>query len=159
MFEFIDENGCQVTLAYEREAFSLPARHVIVFCRFERKWLLTLHPKRGLECPGGKVETGETVEEAAKREVLEETGAIVTKLHFVGEYFVRRSKMPFVKAIFFAEIGKIEKKEDYLETAGPVLFDQDLLTERMDSRFSFLMKDEVVERTLDFLTYKQWLEQ
>ncbi|KMY55125.1 7,8-dihydro-8-oxoguanine-triphosphatase [Bacillus sp. FJAT-27231] len=158
MVEFIDKNGCRVTLAFQREAFSLSARHVIVFCRFEEKWLLTLHPKRGLEFPGGKVEDGETIEEAARREVFEETGALVEELKFVGEYFVRRSKNPFVKAVFFAKIGKIERKDDYLETEGPVLFGENLLTERMNDCFSFLMQDEVVEKTLDVLKEKQWLK-
>ncbi|KKB39726.1 RNA deprotection pyrophosphohydrolase [Bacillus thermotolerans] len=159
MFEFTDQNGCRVTLSFTRNAFSLPARHVLVFCRYHQNWLLTCHPKRGLECPGGKVETGETLEQAAVREVYEETGAVVDTLSFIGEYYVNQPENPFVKAVFFAEIGKIEKKQHYLETNGPTLFDQDLRTERMNPRFSFLMKDEVVERTLNFLEENEWLKQ
>ncbi|WP_338750817.1 RNA deprotection pyrophosphohydrolase [Bacillus sp. FJAT-52991] len=151
MFEFTDQNGCQVTLAFQSGSFSLSPQHVLVFCQYNGQWLLTQHPIRGLECPGGKVELGETLEEAAKREVYEETGGVVDQMTFVGEYYVHHHEKPFVKAIFFAQIGYIEKKEDYMETDGPVLFDQDLRQERMNSEFSFLMKDEVVERTLDYL--------
>ncbi|WP_332849163.1 RNA deprotection pyrophosphohydrolase [Bacillus sp. FJAT-42315] len=151
MFEFADQNGCQVTLSFQSDSFSLSAKHVLVFCRHNGQWLLTRHPKRGLECPGGKVELGETLEEAAKREVYEETGGVIDEMTFVGEYYVQHPENPFVKAIFFAQIGYIEKKGDYLETDGPVLFHEDLRQKRMNREFSFLMKDEVVERTLDYL--------
>ncbi|WP_203361413.1 RNA deprotection pyrophosphohydrolase [Bacillus sp. REN10] len=151
MFEFTDQNGCQVMLSFQSGSFSLYPQHVLVFCRYKGQWLLTQHSSRGLEFPGGKVEEGETLEEAAKREVYEETGGIVEEMTFVGEYYVQHPKKPFVKAIFFAQIGYIESKHDYMETAGPVLFDQDLRQARMNSEFSFLMKDEVVERTLDYI--------
>lgn len=41
----------------------------------DEKFLMVYHPKRkGWEMPGGSVENGETVEDAAKREFLEESG-------------------------------------------------------------------------------------
>ena len=48
---------------------------MFVICRFYQQWLLTKHKIRGWEFPGGKKEEGETLEEAAIREVEEETGA------------------------------------------------------------------------------------
>ena len=42
----------------------------------------------------------------------------------------------------------LEKKEDYLETEGPVLVGGDLLSLRMQDRYSFIMKDKVIEKVL-----------
>ncbi|CAM5613392.1 Putative 8-oxo-dGTP diphosphatase YtkD [Lysinibacillus sphaericus] len=44
--------------------------------------LCTIHKRRGVEVPGGKVEPGETLEQAAVREVFEETGVHVKNLQW-----------------------------------------------------------------------------
>ncbi len=46
--------------------------------------LLHRHPQRGWELPGGKVQKGEGLEEAVKREALEETGWTPKKVHHVA---------------------------------------------------------------------------
>lgn len=46
--------------------------------------LMLKSPKRGWEFPGGVVEDGETIEEALKREIKEETGVEVEVAGFVG---------------------------------------------------------------------------
>ncbi|MFO1444256.1 nucleoside triphosphatase YtkD [Bacillus sp. Bva_UNVM-123] len=145
---FIDANGCIVKLAFERNAFSKQPNHVLVICQLEDQWLLTKHKKRGLEFPGGKVEQGESIEEAARREVKEETGAVVKELQFIGEYEVSHLDATFVKRIYYGVVDKVEEKDDYLETAGPELVRGDLLTLRWGEEYSFIMKDEVIEKSI-----------
>ena len=39
-------------------------------------WLMVLNKKRGWELPGGEIEEGEKIDEAALRELFEETGLL-----------------------------------------------------------------------------------
>ncbi|MES1915296.1 MAG: hypothetical protein MHM6MM_007266 [Cercozoa sp. M6MM] len=50
----------------------------IVVCRDTRRFLAVQHRRRGWEVPGGKVDPGETAREAARRELHEEAGAVLT---------------------------------------------------------------------------------
>ncbi|MBY0122849.1 RNA deprotection pyrophosphohydrolase [Bacillus sp. S/N-304-OC-R1] len=148
MKRFKDINGGMVKLSFMPHSFNCEPEHVLVICKMGEKWLLTNHSKRGLEFPGGKVERDETLEEAARREVMEETGASIKKLQLIGEYEVTNEAQTFVKAIFFASIARIEDKEDYFETAGPVLIDGDILEKRWEPQFSFIMQDEVIYHSI-----------
>jgi 8-oxo-dGTP diphosphatase len=109
---------------------------------------LTEHEDRGFEFPGGKVEPMECAEEAALREVKEETGAAVRHLQYVGQYKVLGREKVIVKNIYFADIEKLEKQADYFETKGPVLFSE--LPENLprNKKFSFIMKDSVLPISL-----------
>jgi 8-oxo-dGTP diphosphatase len=155
MDTFYDENGGSVKLAFSSGSFSKQANHVFVICRYHDQWLLTKHKIRGWEFPGGKREQGETLEETAIREVKEETGAQIESLQFIGEYEVTNKGDSFVKAIYFAEIEILIGKEDYLETNGPVLIGGDLLTQRFQETYSFIMKDKVVEKALERMMLAQ----
>ncbi|GLB58600.1 RNA deprotection pyrophosphohydrolase [Cytobacillus sp. NCCP-133] len=149
METFLDANGGEVRLSFKKGAFSDDPKHVLVICRYNGRWLLTHHKVRGWEFPGGKAEPGEEIEEAARREVYEETGAILKSLEFIGEYEVHADNRSFVKAIFYGEAGKLEKKPQYYETNGPVLLEGNLIQQRWDKKFSFIMKDLVVEKSLE----------
>ncbi|TAA69797.1 RNA deprotection pyrophosphohydrolase [Planococcus salinarum] len=142
--EYRDLNGYHCRLSFEPDAFRLASRHVLVIAKYKGKWLLTKHGERGLEFPGGKVEPGESLQEAAKREVYEETGGTVEGLKWFAEYMVQ-SERPFCKTVFTAKVSDIRKTE-LMETEGAVLVD----VLKPDDTYSFLMKDdgmkEIVKR-------------
>jgi 8-oxo-dGTP diphosphatase len=155
MEKFKAINGEDVILSFQENAFEKKACHVLVICKYRDQWLLTNHKVRGLEFPGGKMEKDETLEDAAHREVMEETGAVLSSLEFIGEYQVMDREDSFVKRIFYGEVEKIEPQDDYLETGGPVLISGDLLAERMKDKYSFIMKDDVIKHALEFLQKKR----
>ena len=149
MFYFRDVYGNQVSLSFETDQFDQAPEHVLVVCRYKNHWLLTNHKKRGLEFPGGKIEIGETAEEAAHREVFEETGAEIKHLILIGQYQVAGDGWSFVKNVYFAEIKGLNEREHHFETWGPVLLDGTYDFRELDDTFSYIMKDGVLQKCME----------
>ncbi|ASV68589.1 RNA deprotection pyrophosphohydrolase [Cytobacillus sp. FSL W7-1323] len=149
---FIDQNGNRVALSFNEEGFEMEPRHVLVLCKKGDDWLLTNHKERGWEFPGGKAEEGEDIYTAAKREVKEETGAVLSSIEHIGTYQVMEKHRSFIKAIMFAEVDYLQKVDHYFETDGPkwVAINQ-LMREIHQPNYSFIMKDRVVERSVAYL--------
>lgn len=147
-YTFTDFYRNKVTLSFAEQPFSKKPKHVWVIARYQNRWLLTKHRSRGLEFPGGKVENGETPEEAAIREVMEETGGVVKDLHYIAQYYVDGKSDTIIKNVYFAEIAELIEKEHYYETEGPVLLDSFPNDMKENDSFSFMMKDEVLPRCM-----------
>lgn len=144
MYTFKDYYQNEVILSFSKEPFMKNPKHVWVICSYKGKWLLTHHKERGYEFPGGKVEENEITSDGAIREVLEETGGLVSNLHYIAQYKVKGKSATIVKNVYYAEIEKLVKQHTYYETDGPNLFGSlpKNIKERND--FSFIMKDEVL---------------
>jgi 8-oxo-dGTP diphosphatase len=63
-------------------------KYVVTFARYKNKWIICKHKDRSTwETSGGHIEKGETPEEAAKRELYEETGAVDFDIIPVCDYW------------------------------------------------------------------------
>ncbi|UED79428.1 NUDIX domain-containing protein [Lysinibacillus sp. CD3-6] len=148
MFSFTDLNGFQVDLSFTRGELEVEPRHVLILLKHKNKWLCTIHKRRGVEVPGGKVEPGETLEQAAVREVFEETGVHVKNLRWFAEYAVHGDQL-FCKTVFTAQFVSQDKVEFDLETSGMVwLTDEEFANH---PNLSFHMKDEGMQKMLEEL--------
>jgi 8-oxo-dGTP diphosphatase len=145
---FLDKNGNKVELTFTQRAFQEEAKHVLVICQYGEDWLLTKHKQRGLEFPGGKMESGETLEQTARREAYEETGAFLGELTFIAEYKFTTPAGSFVKAVYWGKVNRVEETANYHETNGPVVITGDILRLRFEEHYSFIMKDKVVEECI-----------
>lgn len=149
MYRFIDYYHNEVVLSFEDHPFSKDPKHVWVVCCHQDQWLLTKHSDRGFEFPGGKVEDNETALEAAIREVKEETGGIVKEIEYIGQYKVKGKEKVIVKNIYFAIVNQLVEQDGYFETYGPVLLKELPEGIQKDKKFSFIMKDDVLQRSIE----------
>ncbi|RJR29361.1 NUDIX hydrolase [Candidatus Microgenomates bacterium] len=97
-----------------------PKLVVGVLARYNNKFLLARETLEGGKdywiIPGGKVEFGETIEEAAKREILEETGIKANNLKFLAYKEAIAPKHNYHTVIFFFETSaKNQKIKDDIE--------------------------------------------
>lgn len=88
---------------------------VVIATLYRGKWVWVKHKKRDTwEIPGGHIENGESADEAAKRELIEETGAISFSIKPFCDYSVKTGEKAGVSRLYFAvieEIGPLPESE------------------------------------------------
>ena len=93
---------------YEQAEDSL-LKYAVIISKADGKWVFCKHRQRDTwEIPGGHREPGETVLEAAKRELYEETGALDYELRPVCVYSVVRDGAESFGMLYGAEISEFE---------------------------------------------------
>lgn len=96
----------------------------VITSRYQDKWIFVRHHlRKTFEIPGGHIEEDETPLDAARRELIEETGAISFKLDCVCTYSVEKENQTGYGRLFFAEISEIGKINDTSEIEGIIFLE------------------------------------
>ena len=83
-------------------------KFAVIASRYQDKWIFCRHKERDTwEIPGGHREPGEAIEETARRELSEETGACRARLRPVAVYGVERGEMISYGMLFWAKVEEL----------------------------------------------------
>lgn len=98
-------------------------KYVVIAARYKNQWILVRHRDRQTwEIPGGHIEPGELPENAARRELYEETGAEQFDLNHVSTYSVELDGKTSFGKLYFADVKQIGRIP-VSEIAESALFD------------------------------------
>lgn len=103
---------------------------VVLILNSENEVLLQKRRDGGWGLPGGLMEMGESLEETAKREVMEEAGLLVDELHLLGvfsgpDYYMKTAngdELYSVTAVYFTRHVTGELDIDYSEAEAMQYF-------------------------------------
>ena len=142
--KFKDKENDDVFLSFKDEDDIPDADHVLVIPIYQGQLLFTKHKIRGIEFPGGKREAGALINFKDR--------------HYIAQYCVNRQNgTPFTKDVFMVKVDRLQTKNDYLETDGPLIFNS--ISDISEAYKSYLLKDAAIlkclERVIELGFYSQ----
>jgi len=120
----------------------------VITARNESGWFFVRHTDRiTWEIPGGHIEENETPEEAAARELMEETGALDFSIECVSTYSVEKDGKTGFGRLYFAEVRKLGPIPDISEIA------ELKMTDSMPESLTYPdIQPSLFEKVLEYLT-------
>jgi len=98
--------------------------YAVIAAKYGDKWIYVRHHKRNTwEIPGGHIEENENSDDAAKRELTEETGAVDFKIECVATYSVVKNGKTGFGRLYLADIFKLGPVPDISEIAEIMILD------------------------------------
>jgi 8-oxo-dGTP diphosphatase len=96
----------------------------VIAAKYGDGWLYVRHHKRKTwEIPGGHIEKDETADEAARRELMEETGAVDFTIECVSTYSVLKNGETGYGRLYLADIFRLGPVPDISEIAEIKMMD------------------------------------
>lgn len=98
-----------VKVQFYDEADDSLLKFAVIISKHNDQWVFCKHRSRSTyECPGGHREAGEKIDNTAKRELWEETGAIKYDMTPICIYSVTKDGVETFGKLYFADIYKFE---------------------------------------------------
>lgn len=99
-------------------------KFVVISSRYEGKWVFVRHKQRdSWEIPGGHIEKGESIDDAAKRELFEETGAADFDIRPIFDYSVTVDNHSSFGRLYISRINELGELPD-MEIGEVRLFEE-----------------------------------
>lgn len=95
----------------------------LVFPFYGDRLVLAQIPGRGWCIPSGRIESGETVEEGARREVWEESGATLSRMALLGTFQLanKTTGKTHYGVVFLGDVANLEDLPEGTESEGRLL--------------------------------------
>lgn len=94
----------------------------VIAAKYGDSWIFVRHQKRETwEIPGGHIEKNETPDQAANRELIEETGAVDFNIECVATYSVQKDGKKGYGRLYIADISKLGPVQDSSEIGELIL--------------------------------------
>jgi len=118
---------------------------VVIVTQYKGKWVWVKHRKRDTwEIPGGHIDDRESADDAAKRELFEETGALKFTIETICDYSVSIGNKKGISRLYYArveELGPLPESE-----IGCIDFFEDVPMKLTHPEIQPILFNEVVRR-------------